>query len=283
MRPETRHGQNFLVDLNLLDLIVHTADLGPQDVVLEVGTGLGSLTTRMAEVAGAVVTVEIDSRIFALASEELGEIPNVTMLEQDALKNKNHMHPAVIETVRERLAELPGGQFKLVANLPYNVATPILSNLLTVDPLPASMTATIQKELADRIIARPGTKDYSALSIWMQAVSDVEIVRTMPPQAFWPRPKVTSAIVHIVPNAKKRARIRDVEHFHQFVRGLFLHRRKFLRGVLITMLKDQLEKAAVDEVLSASGLSANARAEQLDVETLISLAEAFRLRVPQGE
>src|SRR5947208_9407595 len=126
------------------------------------------------------------------------------------------------------MAAHPGSQFKLVANLPYNIATPILSNLLLADPLPVSLTATIQKELADRIVARPGTKDYSALSIWMQALCAMEVVRELGPQVFWPRPKVHSAIIHIVLNPAKRAALSDLPFFHAFVRGLFFHRRKFL-------------------------------------------------------
>jgi 16S rRNA (adenine1518-N6/adenine1519-N6)-dimethyltransferase len=276
IQPETRHGQNFLIDLNLLDLLLETAALGPRDVVLEVGTGLASLTTRMAELAAAVVTVEIDPRLFQLASEELSDAPNVVMLQQDALKNKNQISPAVLDAVRTKIAEAPGRQLKLVANLPYNVATPILSNLLSVDPLPVSMTATIQKELADRTCAAPGTKDYSALSIWMQAQCDIAIVRTMPPQVFWPRPKVTSAILHIVPRAEKRAKIADLTFFHQFVRSLFLHRRKVLRGVLASQFKGQFDKAEVDGLLAALRLPPDVRAEQLDVSTLIELADACR-------
>jgi 16S rRNA (adenine1518-N6/adenine1519-N6)-dimethyltransferase len=136
------------------------------------------------------------------------------------------------------------------------------------------MTATIQKELADRICAAPGTKDYSALSIWMQAQCDIAIVRTMPPQVFWPRPKVTSAIIHIVPNSEKRAAITDLPYFHHFVRSLFLHRRKYLRGVLIGMVREQLDKSAVDDLLAPFGFSPDVRAERLDVPTLIALADA---------
>ncbi len=277
MRPDTRHGQNFLIDLNLLEVLLEAADLGPDDVVLEVGTGLGSLTTRMAELAAAVVTVELDPRLFQLASEELIHFDNVVMLKQDALKNKNNLHPAVLAAVREKLAEQPGRRFKLAANLPYNIATPILSNLLMADPVPVSLTATIQLELAERIGASPGTKDYSALSIWMQALCDIQIVRTMPPQVFWPRPKVHSAIMRIVPSAEKRSRIADVAYFHQFVRSLFLHRRKFLRGVLIGMVREQLDKAAVDALLARFSFPTDTRAEQLGVETHIALAEAVQV------
>lgn len=279
IRPETRHGQNFLIDLNLIDVLVDAADLSKNDVVLEVGTGMGSLTAKLAERAGHVVTVEIDHRMHSLAAEELENFDNITMLLQDALKSKNHLHPEVMDTVREQVNAAPGRRFKLAANLPYNVATPILSNVLTETPEPVSLTATIQKELADRMTASPGTKDYSALSIWMQAIADIKIVRLLPPQVFWPKPKVVSAIVHIVPNADKRGRIADLEFFHQFVRSIFLHRRKFLRSGVVHAMSDRLDKTAVDEVLDPFGFPSDVRAEQLDVETLIALADAFQVRL----
>jgi 16S rRNA (adenine1518-N6/adenine1519-N6)-dimethyltransferase len=276
IRPDVRHGQNFLIDLNLLDLLLNAADIQPTDVILEVGTGMGSLTSRMAEKAAAVVTVEIDERLYAMASEELSEFSNVLMLQVDALKSKNHLEPEVIAVVKEQLELDPARRFKLVANLPYNIATPILSNLLTCDVVPLSMTATIQKELAERMVAVPSTKDYSALSIWMQALCDIQIVRILPPQVFWPKPKVHSAIVHIVPSPEKRERIPDLTFFHNFVRSLFLHRRKFLRGVLIVMLKERVEKQIVDELLAAFQFPEDVRAEQLDVETIMALSEAVR-------
>jgi len=276
IRPQGQHGQNFLIDLNLLDLLVRTAEVGPKDVVLEVGTGMGSLTARMAQLAAEVVTVEIDPRLYALAAEELAGVTNVTMLQQDALKNKNAISPAVLDVVRDKLAANPAKRFKLVANLPYNVATPVLSNLLTSDPVPISLTATIQKELADRIVAKPGTKDYSALSIWMQALCTMEIVREMPPQVFWPRPKVHSAILHILPNPLKRKALGDLDFFHEFVRSLFFHRRKFLRGVLVSMYHDQLDKTDIEDILAQFELPADARAEQLEVNTLIAISKAIR-------
>lgn len=279
IRPHGQHGQNFLIDLNLLDLLVRTADLGPKDIVLEVGTGLGSLTARIAELAAAVVTVEIDPRLFALASEELTGLANVTMLQQDALKNKNTLHATVLETVRHQLDAHPGSRLKLVANLPYNIATPILSNLLTHNPVPVSLTATIQKELADRIVAPPGTKDYSALSIWMQALCAIEVVREMRPQVFWPRPKVNSAIIHILPNPAKRPLVGDLTFFHEFIRTLFQHRRKFLRGVLVSTYRDRLDKAVIDEALAPFALPPDARAEQLPVKTLIALSKAVQQRL----
>lgn len=272
LRPDTRRGQNFLIDLNLLDVLVRTADVGPGDVVLEIGTGMGSLTGRLAERAAAVVTVEIDPRLAALAAEELAGWPNVTMLVQDALKNKHTVHPQVLSALQQQLATHPGSVWKLVANLPYNAATPILSNLLEVEPPPASLTVTIQKELAERIAARPGTKDYSALSVWIQSQCAVQIVRLIPPQAFWPRPKVHSAILQIVPNAARRRVLEDPAFFHDLMRTLFCHRRKYLKGALA----DRLAKAEVEAILEELHLPADARAEQLDVPTLIALAHAIR-------
>ncbi len=279
IRPRTRHGQNFLIDLNLQQLLLDTAQLGPNDVVLEVGTGTGSLTALAAARAAAVVTVEIDPDLFRLAGEELHGLENVTMLQLDALRNKNRLNPALLDAVREHLHAAPGRQMKLVANLPYNVATPVLSNLLAIDDPPRTMTATIQKELADRIVARPSTKDYGALSIWMQSQCRVEIVRVMPPAAFWPRPKVTSAIVHVVLDEALRSRIPDRAYFHDFIRAMFFHRRKFLRSELLNAFKKQLTKPQVDGILGRMGLEPSVRAEQLDVETMLRLAEVVRAEV----
>jgi 16S rRNA (adenine1518-N6/adenine1519-N6)-dimethyltransferase len=275
--PQIRFGQNFLIDLNLIDLIMRSADLTTKDVVLEIGTGMGSLTTKMALFAGSVITVEIDPMLAQLAQQELAPYGNVTMLQRDALRNKNNLHDEVLQTVRQKISEVPGSRFKLVANLPYNVATPIISNLLQVDPLVDKMVVTIQKELAERIAAKPKTKDYSALSIWIQSQCDVEIVRTMPPDVFWPRPKVDSAILSITPKTELRARIVDLEYFHQTVRALFFHRRKFLRGVVVSAMKDKLSKEIVDSVLAEAGLDVSSRAEELPIEQIIDLVERLRI------
>lgn len=280
--PQIRFGQNFLIDLNLIDLIMRTADLTTKDVVLEIGTGMGSLTTKMALFAGSVITVEIDPMLAQLAKQELAPFGNVTMLQRDALRNKNNLHEEVLETVRAKMREVPGSRFKLVANLPYNVATPIISNLLQVEPLVDKMVVTIQKELAERIAAKPKTKDYSALSIWVQSQCDVEIVRTMPPDVFWPRPKVESAILSIAPNVQLRSRINDLEYFHQTVRALFFHRRKFLRGVVISAMKETLTKEIVDQVLAEASFDGNSRAEELPIERIIDLVERLRLAEAQA-
>ncbi len=275
VRPRTRYGQCFLIDLNLLDILVEAAELAPEDVILEVGTGTGSLTQAMASRVAAVVTVEIDQQLFQLASEELYTLENVRMLQLDALRNKNRLNPAVLDAVFERLDAAPGRRFKLVANLPYNVATPIVGNLLALDRPPHSMTVTVQKEVADRLTARPGTKDYGALSIWVQSQCAAEVVRLLPPTVFWPRPKVESAIVRLVVDPARREQIPDRAFFHEFVRALFRHRRKLLRGELLSMTKGRLDKPQVDAVLEGVGVSPQARAEQLDIDTVLRLCAAL--------
>ena len=220
--------------------------------------------------------MEIDKHLYELASEVLIDRPNVVMIRRDILKNKNRLDPDVLTVVQEKVLAAPGRRLKLVANLPYNVATPILSNSLLVDLVPFAMTVTIQKELADRILAKPGSKDYGALSIWMQCQCEGRIIRVLPPSVFWPRPKVTSAIIQLDVVPEKRARIFDLAHFHSFVRAMFLHRRKYLRGELLAAVKGRLDKAAVDAVMIELNLAADARAEQLDVETMLALFEAIR-------
>ena len=277
LEPNKRHGQNFLIDLNLVRMIATTGEISKQDAILEIGTGTGSLTGMMAEQAGFVVTVEIDEHLHQLAKEELEPFDNILMLRQDALRNKNNLSPTVLEPLSEWVAAGEGRQFKLVANLPYNVATPIISNLLMLPTPPAPIAVTIQKELGDRMMAKPSTKDYSALSIWVQALCDVEMVRILPPGVFWPAPKVDSAIMRIEPRPEKRAAIKDLNFFHQFTRALFFHRRKFLRSVLISAFKDRLSKPQVDEVLATlEYYSPTSRAEELSVEQIREMSDLFQ-------
>jgi 16S rRNA (adenine1518-N6/adenine1519-N6)-dimethyltransferase len=280
IRPRTKLGQSFLIDLNLLDVLVAAAELDRRDVVLEVGTGTGSLTALLARRAARVVTVEMDRQLFGLAAEQLDELENVTMLQMDALRGKNRLREEVVEEVDRHVDAEAGRRFKLVANLPYNAATPILTNLVALERPPQSMTVTIQRELADRIVARPGTKDYGALSVWIQSQCRVEILRTLPPEAFWPRPKVSSAFLRAVVDEGLRARIPDRAFFHAFVRSLFLHRRKLLRWELASATKGRLDKPGVDRLLGELGLAPDARAEQLDVETMLRLCEAVAPYAP---
>jgi 16S rRNA (adenine1518-N6/adenine1519-N6)-dimethyltransferase len=283
IHPRGKLGQNFLIDLNLLRLLHESAELDENDVVLEVGTGTGSLTTAMADKAATVITVEVDPMMHEMARQELFGKKNVRFFLTDILENKNRLNREVLDAVRQELAAVPGRRLKLCANLPYAVATPLISNLLLSDIPPHSMTVTIQKELADRIVARPKTSNYSALGVWIQALCDTKILRTMPPSVFWPRPKVDSAIVRILANPSKRKRITDLRFFHRFVRAIFLHRRKFLRSVLCSAFKGKLPKEAVDRVMKELSLDETARADALPVEMIIRLSDKFRDLLPEDQ
>ncbi len=276
---QKRLGQNFLIDPNLQGLLIRSADIQANDVVLEVGTGTGSLTVLLARAAAAVVTVEVDPQLFQLADEELRDAENVTMLQADILQKKSRLNPEVLEAVDRQLQVEAGRCWKLAANLPFNVATPILANLLALDAPPRSMTVTIQKELADRIAAGPGSKDYGALSIWVQSQCQVETVRVLSPAVFWPRPKVYSAIIRLTLDDQLRARILDREFFHTFVRSMFFHRRKLLRSELLSAFKGRLGKPEVDAVLQEMDLAPNTRAEQLEVQTMLALCETVRTKL----
>ncbi|MEM6469860.1 MAG: 16S rRNA (adenine(1518)-N(6)/adenine(1519)-N(6))-dimethyltransferase RsmA [Planctomycetota bacterium] len=276
LRPVSKYGQNFLIDLNLVDLIASSGDLQKTDVVLEVGTGVGSLTTRLSDAAGAVLSVEIDQNLYELASEELEGRTNVKLIQGDALRNKNSLRDDLMEPIRDAMQRIGDeARFCLVANLPYNVATPIISNLLHETPTPDRMVVTIQKELADRIAASPGNKDYGALSIWIQSMCRVETVRVLSPKVFWPRPKVDSAIIRLDVDHRRRAALGDLKAFHTLVRALFFHRRKFLRSNAVSAMKGRLDKSIVDEVLGTLGYDETARAEQLSVEQIGDLIDAL--------
>ncbi len=277
--PQHRYGQNFLIDLNIHELIARAAEIGPDDVILEVGPGAGAMTAMMAESASAVVAVEIDPAMARLTREAVSGRLNVRVINADALANKHTINPDVLNNVRAGLAVRPGLAFKLVANLPYNVATPILSNLLLSDePRPSLMVATIQLEMAERLRAEPGTSAYGGLSILTQALADVEIVRVLSPKVFWPKPKVESAVVKVRPSPEKRAAIADLDWFVATVRRVFLHRRKNLRGVLFTAWKGRWTKPEVDALLESLGLNGSIRAEAMNVEEFLSLADALKAR-----
>lgn len=283
IHPRGKLGQNFLIDLNLLRLLYESAELDENDVVLEVGTGTGSLTTAMADRAASVITVEVDPIIHEMARQELFGKKNVRFFLTDILENKNRLSSQVLDAIREEVAAAPNRRFKLCANLPYAAATPLISNLLLSDIPPYSMIVTIQKELGDRIVARPRTSAYGALGVWIQALCDTKILRIMPPSVFWPRPKVDSAIVRILANPSKRKRIVDLRFFHQFVRAVFFHRRKFLRSVLCSAFKEKLPKSAVDDVMTSLSLDETSRADALPVDMIIRLSDKFRDLLPEGD
>jgi 16S rRNA (adenine1518-N6/adenine1519-N6)-dimethyltransferase len=290
IRPQTRLGQNFLIDLNLLRLLHESGNITKNDVILEVGTGTGSLTAPMAAKAAVVITVEVDPVMQNFAKQELFGRENVRFIKTDILKNKNRLRDEVLDVIREELAQ-PGAdgqkrQFKLVANLPYNVATPLISNLLLTDMPPSLMCVTIQKELADRITAKPRSKDWGALSLWIQSQCQAEIVRMMPPTVFWPRPKVDSAIIRLTLDEKRRNKIPDLKFYNEFCRAIFFHRRKFLRAELCSAFKNTIPKERIDGIMDEMQFGTTTRAETLPLKTMQRLCELCRrelLKLPEKE
>jgi len=274
--PRGDLGQNFLIDLNLLESIVAEAELTPEDVVLEVGAGTGGLTTFLAAEAGAVVSVEFDPNMYRLANEAVSRLPDVTLLNCDALKSKHQLNPMVLEAVGQYLACEPGRRLKLVANLPYHIGTPVIANLLASDLPLERMVVTIQLELAQRLCAKAHTSDYSALSVFVQSQCRIKIVHKLGKSVFWPRPDVDSAIVRIDLDPVARNRIHDRAAFQVFLRDLFTQRRKLLRGVVVQIYKGKLARSAIETVLNELQLSPDARAEELDVEQLVELSNRLQ-------
>jgi 16S rRNA (adenine1518-N6/adenine1519-N6)-dimethyltransferase len=275
LHPKNKLGQNFLIDLNLIDFLVRAADLSRADLVLEVGTGTGSLSARLAELAGSVLTVEIDPAFHELARDSLQDHKSVRLLLMDVLKNKNRLNPEVLANLEELQQTYRPQKLKLVANLPYAVATPVLSNLLLEGVPFERMVATVQWEIAEKLIAEPSTKEYGALAVMMQSLADVEVLRKLPASVFWPRPQVESGIVRIIPNAEKRKQVSDVQRLRNFLRDLYSHRRKNLRGALISMTGKQHEKTVVDAKLAELGYAGTERAETLTIAQHLQLCEAF--------
>jgi 16S rRNA (adenine1518-N6/adenine1519-N6)-dimethyltransferase len=276
LHPKNKLGQNFLIDLNLIEVLLRAAALTPDDLVLEVGSGTGSLTVRLVQAAGAVVSVEVDPAFAVMTDEAVSaHRDRVALIHADVLKNKNELNPIVLRAVEDTRQRARTVFVKLVANLPYAVATPVISNLLLSDVRIERMVVTVQWEIAERLMAAAGTKDYGALAVLVQSLADVTLVRRLPPTVFWPRPKVDSAIVKIMPDAAKRAAVGDVLKFRNFLRDLYAHRRKNLRGGLVSMAGRGFGKQEVDEKLAELGLDGRARAETLDLARHLRLCEVF--------
>ena len=281
--PQTHLGQNFLIDLNIVEYIAERAQLGPDDVVLEIGAGTGGMSTYLAEFSAALVSVEVDRNMYGLAEVAVSRFDNVTLLRCDALANKNRLSDEVLATVQSKLDEAPGRRLKLISNLPYNIATPVVSNLVATDLPWERMVVTIQLELGERMIAEPSTGDYGSLSVWLQSQCWVKILKTLKPTVFWPRPKVHSAIVQLVPNKTGRKAIRDRAFFQDFLRRLFHQRRKLLRSMLVSMYRKQLTKPEVDAILESRKLHGNVRAEELAPSALVRLANSVQAAIEVAE
>ena len=208
LAPQHRYGQNFLIDLNLMRKLVGAAELSPGDVVLEVGPGTGSLTELLLDSGARVVAVEIDRGLQGILRARLGAHPRFTLVQGDALAAKSRVNPLLLRLLAERApAAAPGpapGAYKLVANLPYQIATPLLIDLLLVQPRFERLVGTIQKEVGERLVAEPRTPAYGPVSIILQTLADIRPLAILPPAAFWPRPEVESVMVLIRPRPPPR-------------------------------------------------------------------------------
>ena len=268
--PRRRYGQNFLIDLNLMRKLVAAAEIRPEDVILEVGAGTGSLTELLLAAAPRVVAVEIDRGLLALLRERLGNHPRLTLVQADILASKHEINPLVTRVLAERQPQGPGG-YKLVANLPYQVATPLLMELLYSSPTLERLTCTIQKEVAERLVAKPRTGEYGPVSVVCQSLATIELIAILPPAAFWPRPKVESIMLTIRPFPPEQVEIENVPGFVEFVHRCFTSRRKMLRRVLRDW--DLLDTLAV---FHKAGVDPDARPEELPTEAWRAFYRAAR-------
>jgi 16S rRNA (adenine1518-N6/adenine1519-N6)-dimethyltransferase len=285
-----RLGQHFLIDLNLMRLLIDSADISDKDIVLEVGCGTGSLTEALAERAGCCLAVEYDRALAEIAKARLAKAKNVRIINADILKNKNAISPIVLNelaSVRKKYA----GRILLVANLPYNVASPVMLNLVTGQPFQGgepvepsvvdSMCVTVQKQVADRMTAGPGrtrraNKDYGILSILLCATGDAKLLRVLKPTVFWPEPKVDSAIVRFVRSKEKVRRIKDMKLFGEIV-GFFMgHRRKTLIGCS-KLAKDNFPKIKNwQDIFNSASIDPHKRPEQLSPQDYVNIANLCR-------
>ncbi|MGX4644656.1 16S rRNA (adenine(1518)-N(6)/adenine(1519)-N(6))-dimethyltransferase RsmA [Holzapfeliella sp. JNUCC 80] len=269
LRAKKSLGQNFLTDLNVLENIVESAEITPEDQVLEVGPGIGSITQQLAETGCKVVSFEIDQRFIAVLDDVLGEYDNVAIINQDVLK-------ADLEKELSSYFDLDK-PVKIVANLPYYITTPIMFKLLDSPLKLTSMTVLMQKEVADRIVADHGSKNWGPLSIAVQMVGDPEISFTVPPKSFNPAPKVTSAILNL---RLKGDKYQDVEFDHQLfdevVNACFKQRRKTIYNNLKQAFGSKGKSPEdIKEILNNANIPEKYRAEQLTINDFIQLTNCL--------
>lgn len=269
LKPQKRYGQHFLIDRNLMDRLVDSAPIGPRDVVLEVGPGTASLTSLLAARAGAVVAVEADGAVLAIAAEQLraADVGNASLIHADILAGKHRIQPAVLTAVAQQQAAL-AGRTMLVANLPFDVASPLLINLVLEHPTIDPLLFTVQKEVGARILARPGQREYGTLSVFVQTLTDAVRLANVPRQAFWPEPNVDAVMLQLTHSPQKRAAAGDVLNLAATVRNLFGHRRKTLRH----NLRIHYPQVATEPLEAATSIDLGRRPETLAADEWVRLA-----------
>lgn len=263
-------GQNFLIDVNILENIIKHAGIDKTTGAIEIGPGIGALTEQLAIHADKVVAFEIDQRLLPILDDVLGDYENIEVIHQDILKADVEV---MIGTHFKK-----GQPIHIVANLPYYITTPILMKLLH-DKLPVdSMTVMIQKEVAERMAAKPNSKSYGSLTIAIQYYTDAKVVMTVPKTVFNPQPNVDSSILQLKVRKEPPVQVENEEFFFAVVKASFAQRRKTLRNNLTNFFADTFDKAEIDEVLEGIGINGTRRGESLDMEEFAKLANAFYKR-----
>ena len=266
-RIQKKFGQNFLIDSHVLDKIIKAAGVNENDFVLEIGPGIGTMTQYLCENAREVMAVEIDQKLIPILEETLASYDNVTVVNADILKLD------IAGIARERNQGRP---VKVVANLPYYITTPIIMELFESHTPLESITVMVQKEVAERMQAVPGTKNYGALSLAVQFYSKAEIVANVPPNCFIPRPNVGSAVVRLTSHGQRPVEVRDEQWMFRLIRASFNQRRKTLQNGLSNEKGLGLIKEQVVEALEQMGLSPTIRGEALTLEQFALLSNLLR-------
>jgi len=269
--PNKRLGQNFLIDLNLMQFLLTNAGITENDIVLEVGTGTGSLTGELVKRAGKLIAVECDEVLGAITQDQFKHEDNFEIVIADVLENKNTINHEVIEKLKNAHEDIYG-KILLVANLPYGAASPVMLNLLDGEVVADSMIVTVQKEVAERMAARPGSDDYGILSIYLSAMGNCKLLRKLSPKVFWPEPQVESAIVRFDRDSAKVALIHNVPLFKETVNLFMNHRRKMLRAC-VKYAQGQLSHIHHwEDIFTRSFVEPHHRPEELTAENYISIA-----------
>lgn len=269
---QKKFGQNFLIDPHVLDKIIGAAGVTKEDMVLEIGPGIGTMTQYLAERAGHVVAVEIDKALIPILSDTLSAYDNVEVINEDILK----------VDLNRLVQEKNGGRpIKVVANLPYYITTPIIMGLFESHVPLQSITIMVQKEVADRMQVGPGTKDYGALSLAVQYYAKPEIIANVPPNCFMPRPNVGSAVIRLTRHETVPVQVEDEKLMFRLIRASFNQRRKTLANGLNNSPEIHLSKEVIQESIEELGVPVTIRGEALTLEQFAALSNIIGRRMKQ--
>lgn len=257
-------GQHFLHDDGLLDKIARSADITKNDLVVEIGTGAGTLTKHIAKFAGKVITIEVDKRLIPVAQEYLHEYKNIDIVNDDALKMD-------LKALVEKYPQYKSR--KVVANLPYYITSPLITKLIEKDKIFNTIVVTIQKEVAERIAADPGGKEYGSFSIFVNYYAKPKYIQTIPSGAFLPAPKVQSAILRLDILEKPPVAVKDEKMFFKLVHAGFVQRRKMLKNSIMNANLAGITAENLDAALSACKIDGKRRGETLSIKEFAELSD----------